>query len=178
MNNDTTRLERILGISSTISSWFSLLAIMAMTLMIVVAVVFRYILKLSIAFDTEYTGYLLLIISFVGAAYALKVGSHVSVDFVTRLLPPRVQRWLQVVTDGVSLVCIILLVYYMYQLTFTNLGRGTVSVTPMETPLGPVQLFMVLGGTLFILQLLAMFSESLRAAVARETTAPEKKLSE
>lgn len=178
MNNDTTRFERILGISSTISSWFALLAILAMVLLIVVSVLCRYILKIPLSFDNEYTGYLLLIISFVGAAYALKAGSHVSVDFVTRLLPIRLQRWLQVVTDGASLLCIILLVYYMTVLTYTNLIRGTVSVTPMETPLGPVQLLMVLGGTLFILQLIAMFSKSSRIAVAHKTIAPGKKLVE
>ena len=157
------RIEKILGFSATISSFFGVFAVLAMVLIIVVGVTFRYILKLPLRFDAEYTGYLLVMISFVGAAYALKAGSHVRVDILVRKLPPRIYKWVQVVTDIMSLFCISILLFYMWKLAYTNLLRGATSITSMATPLGPVQMLMPLGAALFLLQLLVEFSKSLRA---------------
>jgi TRAP-type C4-dicarboxylate transport system permease small subunit len=159
-----SRLEKILGFSATISGWIGQWAVLAMVVLIMVGVTFRYVLNLPLAFDAEYTGYLLAVISLVGAAYALKAGSHVRVDILLRSLSPRIQHWLQVITDIISLACIGLLLYHSWNLAYSNLVRGVTSVTPMETPLGLIQMILPLGWTLFLLQLLIEFSRSLRTA--------------
>jgi TRAP-type C4-dicarboxylate transport system permease small subunit len=169
------RLERILGFSATISGFIGQYAALAMVLVIVIGVTFRYVLKLPLRFDAEYTGYLLVMVSWVGAAYALKAGAHVRVDVVVRHLPPRLRAWMQVGTDVLSLLCMSLLLYYMWQLAYSNLVRGVFAMTPMMTPLGPIQMLLPLGALLFILQLLIELSRSMRTATSpAQESGPEK----
>ncbi len=158
-----SRLERTLGFSAAISGFIGQYAALAMVIIIIIGVTFRYVLKLPLRFDAEYTGYLLVMISFVGAAYALKAGSHVRVDIVIRYLPRRLHAWIQVVTDIISLGCMGLLFWYMWDMAYSNLLKGVLSITPMETPLGIIQMLLPLGALLFILQLLVEFAKSLRA---------------
>ena len=137
-------------------------AALAMVLLIIIGVTCRYVLHIPLAFDAEYTGYLLVLVSFVGAAYALKAGSHVRVDIIIRLLPKKFGAWMQVVTDILSLGIIVTLLWYMTDMAITNWDR--VSSGPMLTPLGPVQLMLPLGALLFLLQLIVELAKSLRDA--------------
>ncbi len=160
------RLERMFGFAPKISGVLGEFGALAMVLLIIVGVTFRYVLKLPLRFDAEYTGYLLLVVSFVGAAYALKAGSHVRVDLVVRLLPKKAHAWIQVTTDVISLGCMGLLLVYTWQMAYSNLVRGVIAMTPMETPMGPIQMLLPLGALLFILQLLIDFAKSLRTALS------------
>ena len=153
-------LERIVSWPTRISGYIGEFAALAMVLLIILGVTARYVLHIPLSFDAEYTGYLLVLVSFVGAAYALKAGSHVRVDIIIRLLPKKVGAWMQVVTDMLSLGVVVMLLWYMVDMTYTNWGR--VASGPMETPLGPVQLMLPLGALLFLLQLIVEFSKSLR----------------
>ena len=159
------RLERMFGFAPKISGVIGEYAALAMVLLIIVGVTFRYVLKLPLHFDAEYTGYLLVVICFVGAAYTLKAGSHVRVDIIIRLLPKKARAWIQVVTDIISLGCMGILLVYTWQLAYSNLVRGVIAMTPTETPLGPLQMLLPLGALLFILQLLIEFAKSLRTAL-------------
>ena len=171
MTGIVNKLERMLGFSATISGFIGQYAAVGLVLVIIIGVTFRYVLKLPLRFDAEYTGYLLIMISFVGAAYALKAGSHVRVDIVIRYLPRRLHAWIQVVTDIISLGCMGLLFWYMWDMAYSNLVRGVLSSTPMETPLGIIQMLLPLGALLFILTLLVEFAKSLRAATSPEPEA-------
>ncbi len=166
MTDIANRLERTLGFSAAISGFIGQYAALAMVVIIIIGVTFRYVLKLPLRFDAEYTGYLLVMISFVGAAYALKAGSHVRVDIAIRYLPRRLHAWIQVFTDFMSLGCMGLFLWYMWDMAYSNLLKGVVSVTPMETPLGIIQMLLPLGALLFILQLLIELSKSLRTATS------------
>ncbi len=160
------RLERMLGFAAKISGWLGEYAALAMVLLIIVGVTFRYVLRLPLAFDAEYTGYLLVMVCFIGAAYALRAGSHVRVDIIVRLLPKKVHAWVQVVTDIISIGCIGLLLWYVWEMAYSNLIRGVIAMTPTETPLGPIQMMLPLGALLLIFQLLIEFAKSLRTALS------------
>lgn len=168
MTRIVNRLERWLGFSAKISGFIGQYAALAMVMIIIIGVTFRYVLKLPLRFDAEYTGYLLVMIAFVGAAYALKVGAHVRVDIVVRNLPRKLHAWIQVVTDVISLGCMVLLLWYMWGMAFANVLKGVRSITPMETPLGIVQMLLPLGALLFSLQMLVEIAKSLRAALSQQ----------
>ena len=168
MTGIVNKLERMLGFSATISGFIGQYAAVALVLVIIIGVTFRYVLKLPLRFDAEYTGYLLVMIAFVGAAYALRVGSHVRVDIIVRLLPKKIHAWVQVVTDVASLGCMVLLLWYMWDMAFANLLKGVRSITPMETPLGIIQMLLPLGALLFSLQMLIEIAKSLRAALSQQ----------
>ena len=157
-----TKLEKILEFSSTISKWVGCWAALAMVFLMIGAVFARYFFKIPLRFDAEYTGYLLVMISLVGAAYALQRGAHVNADLLYRPLPRSVQRWLNLVTDIVSMAVITLILYHSWNLAYTNLIRGVVANTPMQTPLGVIQMLLPLGWLLFLLQLIAEAMKSFR----------------
>ena len=106
------------------------------------------------------------VISLVGAAYALKAGSQVRVNVIVGLLPKRAHAWVQVFTDVISLGCMGILLVYTWQVAYSNLIRGVIAMTPMETPLGPIQMLLPLGALLFIFQLIIEFAKSLQAALS------------
>ena len=168
MTRIVNRLERWLGFSAKISGFIGQYAALVMVIIIVIGVTFRYVLKLPLRFDAEYTGYLLVMIAFVGSAYALRVGSHVRVDIIVRLLPKKIHAWVQVVTDVASLGCMVLLLWYMWDMAFANLLKGVRSITPMETPLGIIQMLLPLGALLFSLQMLIEIAKSPRAALSKQ----------
>ena len=157
-----TKLEKILEFSSTISKWVGCWAALAMVFLMIGAVFARYFFNIPLRFDAEYTGYLLVMISLVGAAYALQRGAHVNADLLYRPLPRSVQRWLNLVTDIVSMAVITLILYHSWNLAYTNLIRGVVANTPMQTPLGVIQMLLPLGWLLFLLQLIAEAMKSFR----------------
>jgi TRAP-type C4-dicarboxylate transport system permease small subunit len=162
VRNMPTKLEKILDVSSTISKWVGCWAALAMVFLITVAVFARYLFHIPLRFDAEYTGYLLVMISLGGAAYALKAGAHVNADLLTRPLPHSIKRWLQLVTDIVSIATIALILYHSWNLAYANLIRGVVANTPMQTPLGVIQMLLPLGWLLFLLQLIVETRKSFR----------------
>jgi len=168
MTRIVNRLERWLGFPVRISGFIGQYAALAMVIVIVIGVTFRYVLKLPLRFDAEYTGYLLIMIAFVGGAYALKAGAHVRVDIIVRTLPRRLHAWIQVVTDVISLGGMVVLLWFMWDMAFANLVKGVLSITPMETPLGIVQMLLPLGASLFIVQMLVEIAKSLRAALSQQ----------
>lgn len=75
----------------------------------------RHILHEPAIWQTETSVYLLIMATFVGAAYGLKHDGHVSVDFLIIHLPPGVRVWLKIITS-------ILAVGFCYVIAFKSWG--------------------------------------------------------
>ena len=166
-----SRGEKILGFAGTISAVAVQWLVLGLVMMTTAGVVFRYALHSPLRFDAEYIGYINVAIIIVGAGYALKVGSHVRVDIVIRMLPRRVVSWLQAATDILSFFGIFMVLYFSWKVAHSNLIRGVIAVSAMETPLGPVQMLIPLGFMLLLLQLVAELSKSIRSALNSGTEA-------
>ena len=64
----------------------------------------RYVLNDSAAWTEEIARYLLICMVFVGIAWAVRTTRHIHVDFVYRLVPPRVGRVLALLVDVVKIL--------------------------------------------------------------------------
>ncbi|MGA0909324.1 MAG: TRAP transporter small permease [Burkholderiaceae bacterium] len=80
----------------------SLLAIM--TLITCVNVFFRYVLGASIDWAFEVTTFLFAWLIFIGASWGLKIGAHIGVDAVVKLMPKNLQR----IATLIAILCCIL----------------------------------------------------------------------
>lgn len=141
-------------------------AILLMILIIFFGVFTRYVLGNPLPFVDEYSGFLLALIIFLGLAYALKTKGHVSVDIVIKMLPHRITAYLEAANLIVALGFVILILIATTQLTTDSFAEGKLAWGSMETPLGPVQLVMPIGLSLFVIGLIAAIASkisSLRA---------------
>jgi TRAP-type C4-dicarboxylate transport system permease small subunit len=64
----------------------------------------RYVLNDSIAWTEEIARYLLICVTFVGAAMAARKGSHITLELALYVLPPGPRRWLRIVLSMVTVV--------------------------------------------------------------------------
>ncbi|GAB2886018.1 hypothetical protein GCM10027278_02840 [Paralcaligenes ginsengisoli] len=75
----------------------------------------RTLFRMTNSWVTEVTTYLMGYITFVGAAYVLKEGAHVSVDLLVQKMPPTARRVLVFVTDGIMLLVVATLAWLSFQ---------------------------------------------------------------
>jgi C4-dicarboxylate transporter, DctQ subunit len=83
----------------------------AMTLLTFTQVVLRYVFNSGFVWALEGTTYLFAWLVLFGMSYGVRVGSHIGVDAVVKLLPPKGQRVVGLLAILLSLVyCVILFV--------------------------------------------------------------------
>jgi TRAP-type C4-dicarboxylate transport system permease small subunit len=69
----------------------------------------RYVLNAPFTWTEELARMLFTWINFLGAALIVKKSSHISIDFLVKILPPGPRRWLLVVSHSVVLTVVLIL---------------------------------------------------------------------
>ncbi len=151
---------------SSIAAAVAGLGVIISIALVVIGVIGRYILNLAIIFIDEYTGYLLVLTTFMGLAYTLRTDGHIDVDLVGRHLPPKIKSGLRIVTTLVALVLTILLTIYTGGKTWSAYQMGLTATSSLETPLFIPQLVIPIG---FVLLALSLFTYLLKMVRALST---------
>ncbi len=133
---------------------FSSVAILFSALVLTYEVIMRYFLKTPTIWEIEASVYLMILATFLGAAYGLKDGSHIGIDLITRLLSPGVNAWLSKVTSYLSLGFCILIAWKGWGMWWEAFSKGWRSETVWSFPLAIPYFFLPLGMTLLSLQYL------------------------
>ena len=76
------------------SRWLIILAFTAMVAVVSLQVLFRYFLNLSLDWADEVGRLTFVWAAFLGVPHGVKIGAHVGIDFVAKLLPPAPLAWL------------------------------------------------------------------------------------
>lgn len=105
---------------------YALMAVVAILAVILVAAVFwRYALNNAIPWSEELSKYLMVWLTFLGAPIALRHGSHINIDLLQQLMPPRGQQLFHLM---IHLVVVATMVLVLWQgITFTQLGARQVA---------------------------------------------------
>ncbi|MDO5739644.1 MAG: TRAP transporter small permease [Ornithinimicrobium sp.] len=154
------RIVRWVGWLSEASGWLSAIALVAATLITTHAVVTRYFFKAPTIWQTESTIYLMMLVTFVGAAYGLKHHAHVGVDLAINALPQRPQLIMRIIN---ALLCIgvVLVVFWT---SFNNWQEAYLfnykSATAFRFPLWIAYAILPMGMLLVALQFIAMIIEA------------------
>lgn len=155
--NSFALLVDMSGISVSIAAFL-------ISLFVTYDVVARTFFRLNNSWVTEVTIYLMGYITFIGAAYALKVGAHVSVDVLTQLLSTKASKRLFLTSDFIILIIVITLIFLSYQLVFDAWDSNEKSETLLSIRLWIPYLSFFIGMVLLliatILQILSHLSES------------------
>ena len=130
----------------------SSLAILLSAFVLTYEVVMRYVLRTPTIWEIEASVYLTIMATFLAAAYGLKDGAHINIDLITRLLPPRFNAGLSIVTSVLSLFFCILIAWKGWAMWWEAFSKGWRSETVWSFPLAIPYFFLPLGMTLLSLQ--------------------------
>jgi len=140
--------DRILGISAFVSG------VMLLAIMISVSldVIFRYFLHSPIRGVDEISEILQLYITFLGTAWLLKRGGHVTIDILFTRFKPKTQAWLTFIFSVVGAIMSLVLVWYGTTTTLDFWQRGIITPTILQPPRALIVAVIPVGGLLLLLQ--------------------------
>ncbi len=153
------RFERLVVLLSHGSAWFAWMCLWAMVIIILIDISGRRLLGRSTHMADEFSGYFLVVITFMGAAYTLIKGRHVSVEVISEHLSGKTKQALSICTALLALAFIAIMTWYSLKLPLSSLKFGSGSGTMLNIPLFIPQLIVPVG--LFLLGL-AVLSHILR----------------
>lgn len=143
------------------------LGMAAMFLLMIAEIFARGVLESSLGFTWELSGYLMGIVVFLGAAHALRAGSHVRIMILLETVPRGVAKWVDVLATAGGALIVAYILKALHLLAWTSYVRGTVSSTPERIPLFIPQSLLCLGALMLLLQLLARLVTLLRRPAAQ-----------
>ncbi len=100
----------MLKILDRLEEWIMSLMLLAMTALAFMQVVRRYVFNTNYSWNLELTTVCFAIMIFIGISYGVRVGSHIGVDALVKLLPARQRRATAIV---VVLLCLVYVGFVM-----------------------------------------------------------------
>ncbi|HEY8448983.1 MAG TPA: TRAP transporter small permease [Bacillota bacterium] len=146
--------------------WVSATAILAMTVLVTLATLGRWLIGETILGADELSGYLLVTSVYMGLAYTVTSGGFIRVEVVYERLRGRSRHWANVLGHLLSTLYGGVLCVYFWQLALSSWQRGVRSIGVLEFPLYIPQAVMALGISLLTVQLLASTLQLLFTASA------------
>ncbi len=119
-----------------------------------VEIIYRVISGKAQLWVIEVSEYILLLMTFMGAAWVLKKDAHVKMDVLINRLEPKTQAILNMVTSIIGAVFILAIVWYGVQVVWTDFVKGTTYYKAVGFPRAPIILFIPLGSLLLFIQLI------------------------
>lgn len=150
-----------------LTGYLSGVALVMATLVTAHGVFVRYVLKGSTIWQTETTIYLLMFVTFVGAAYGLKHHAHVGVDLLVERVQGKKQLVWKLITAVLCLGVVLIVLWTSYQMWHEAWVGGHRSATAWRAPLSIAYAILPLGMLLVALQYLAMIIEGVQGLRGR-----------
>lgn len=154
------------NVLSEIAGYLSAVALVLATLIMTYAVALRYFLGSATVWQTETSVYLLVFVTFVGAAYGLKHHAHVGVDLLVDRLPPRPQLAVRLITGLLALGVVAAVIWTSYGTWWEATEGGFRTPTALRAPLSVVYAILPLGMLLVALQYIAFLIEGVERLIA------------
>ena len=155
-------LEDVVEAANTWVFRLATVVLFVMILSIGYEVVMRYLFVKPTLWVTEYSGYALVIATFLAAAQTQRLGRHVTVDIVLVRFPLRVQRALGIISTLFALGFVAVLGWQGWAMASKSLELNRISSTLMETPVFYPQVTIPIGCFLLFLQLLIQLYHDVR----------------
>ena len=151
-------MKRFLDVVNNITMVFAYISgalVVVMMVIMVFDVVMRHVLNRPTIWADEVSCFLLVGVSFLGAAYALKTDSHVRIETFVNILSPRVKFFIETVTDILSVAFLFIFAWQGGRLVYESFVHTRISPTLLRTPLYLPQTFLAVGLSWFCIQMLA-----------------------
>lgn len=154
------------NVLSEIAGYLSALALLLATAAMMHGVLSRYLLGRPTVWQTEVSIYLLIFVTFVGAAYGLKHHAHVGVDLLVERLPLRAKLVTRIVTAILATVVVLVVIWTSFHTWWEAVEGGFRSPTALRAPLSVAYAILPLGMLLVLFQYLAFVIEGVEALLS------------
>lgn len=168
-------LERLGGAIVTFGLGVAQTATVIMMVLISTEVIARNVFSVSLLISDEFSGYLLVIMSFFGIAYSLRSGALLRIEFILLALSPRLRAMVDVIYDVLAIGVSAVLFYAVIVFTWSTWERHMVAPTLIETPLWIPELAMPFGCLILIIGFLLELRGSIRRLITGAPPPPEVK---
>jgi TRAP-type C4-dicarboxylate transport system permease small subunit len=124
------------------------------TLVVAAGIFSRYFLNRPLVWTSEISGYILLYICFLVAAWVLKEEGHVKMDLVLSKLNPRAQSMMNIVTSAINTIVCLILTWYGAKVTWDLFRTHYFTPTILELPKFIFTIAIFIGGFTLSIQFL------------------------
>lgn len=145
-------MTKWLGRLVTLIEWWAVLLLAGLTVVVCLAVFFRYVLNSSLVWYDEFTSYLLVWLTFYGAIVADHQGRHIGFDLLVNKLPRGQRLAVDVVGELAVLGFQFVLFYYGWVLT-EKMGDETAISLPWFKVSWISSVLPITGGILLLISL-------------------------
>lgn len=123
-------------------------------LSITASVATRYFLGKPIAWADEICGYILLYVTFLAAAWVLKIDGHVRIEIVVQRLKSKTRALLDAITSAISAAVCLILTWYSFKVTLNLFRTKYFTPTIMELPKFIFTAVIVIGSLMLCIEFL------------------------
>jgi TRAP-type C4-dicarboxylate transport system permease small subunit len=148
------QIRRVVRSLSNLGVVISGIAVLFMTLLITIEVIGRRVLGFSTLIADEFSGYLLVVITFMGSAYTLRSQGFTRMDAIYNKFKGKGRWVIDVVFSLVSLVFLLIIDYWLWVHILSTYRSSMKSISILQTPLYLPKLFMGVGITFLLLEVL------------------------
>jgi len=155
-----------------LDEWIIALLLAAMTLLTFSQVVMRYVFNSGFTWAVELTSILFAWMIFIGISYGVRVGAHIGVDAVVKLLPPKMRRIISIIAVLLSLLYAGMVIYgsMFYVLKMKSAG---IELEDLPIPMWTVRAILPIGFVLLVLRFLPVLVNLIRGRTDRLHLADE-----
>jgi len=131
------------------------------TLVAFTNVVLRYVFNMSLVWAGELTSYLFIWSALFGAAYGFKIGMHIGVTALVQAIRPKVAKYILTVSLIITLIFMMVMVKWGYDLVMFNKMIGQVSVD-LGVPFWVIYLCVPIAMTIAVYEILVKIIQIIR----------------
>jgi C4-dicarboxylate transporter DctM subunit len=155
MEKAVKKVETVVGVISSVGSFFAGLALMGMILVIVFEVVMRKFFNSPTVWSIEFVTILLVWFGFLTLGVIQKKGRHVYVDLLVGRLNAKTRAIWQTIPLVFSILFMAIVVYFTTLDFWESWESGEVTNSIWAPPIWPLKLALPIGGILLLLQLIS-----------------------
>jgi TRAP-type C4-dicarboxylate transport system permease small subunit len=138
-------IQRVIAFLTNLGLWTSGVAVIFMVFLITLEVVGRKLFGFSTLVADEFSSYLLVVTTFMGAAYTLKMKGFTRMEVIYNRFRGRGRWIIDLVFSLVSLIFLIIICYWLWVHITSSYRSRLTSISILQTPLFIPQLFMGIG---------------------------------
>jgi TRAP-type C4-dicarboxylate transport system permease small subunit len=145
--------------TSQVTGYLSAIALLLATAATMYGVALRYFLGRPTVWQTEFSIYLLMFVTFVGGAYGLRHHAHVGVDLIVDSVPGRGRLVMRLVAALLSLIVVLIVFWTAAEMWWEAYQGGWTTSTTWGPPLSVVYAILPVGMLFVACQYVAFIIE-------------------